>query len=115
MSKRDAGVPLEKAVQGQGIAVLKRRKCWYYNTRTGGFGRNGVPDVIGCYKGVFFAIEFKRPTASSQATKPQLRELAAIGKAGGVPIIARSAQDVTDMLDNIDAMLFNRATGSDAE
>lgn len=97
------------------IEVLKRRKCWYTNTRTGGYGRNGVPDLIGCYRGVFFAIEVKRPMTSSKPSRAQERELLAVQKAGGIATIARSKQDVIDMLNNIDLMLTMNRMEGDAE
>jgi hypothetical protein len=41
--------------------------CWFFMPATYGFGRSGVPDIIGCYCGRFFAIECKangnKPTA----------------------------------------------------
>jgi hypothetical protein len=41
--------------------------CWFFMPATYGFGRSGVPDIVGCYRGHFFAIECKangnKPTA----------------------------------------------------
>ena len=48
---------------------------------TGGFGRSGIPDIVGCYKGVFFAIECK--AGKGIPTALQERELMNIKKAGG--------------------------------
>ena len=31
----------------------------YFYPVTGGYGRSGVPDIVGCYKGSFFGIECK--------------------------------------------------------
>ena len=39
---------------------LKSIGCWYIRTFTGGFGKSGVPDFVGCYRGRFFSIEVKR-------------------------------------------------------
>lgn len=107
MAKDDKNAPLEKAVQQSIIELLKRRRVWYINTRTGGYGRNGIPDLLCCYRGMFVAIEVKRPIASSQASKPEERELAAITRAKGFALIARSKQDVADALDAIDRQLAN--------
>lgn len=98
-------MPHEGSVQRACIEVLKRRKCWYTNTRTGGYGRNGVPDLIGCYRGVFFAIEVKRPMTSSKPSRAQERELRAVEKAGGIAIVACHKDDVTELLNSIDVML----------
>lgn len=48
--------------------LLKQTEgCWFFMPATYGFGRSGVPDIIGCYRGHFFAIECKangnKPTA----------------------------------------------------
>ena len=44
-------------------AVVKRLKemtgVYYFYPVTSGYGRSGVPDIVGCYKGKFFGIECK--------------------------------------------------------
>lgn len=55
--------------------------AYYFMPATGGFGRSGVPDIVGCYKGVFFAIECK--AGRGIPTALQERELSNIKKAGG--------------------------------
>jgi hypothetical protein len=50
----------EKKVKLKVRAILDWDKDIYYFTpMTGGYGRSGVPDIVGCYKGRFFAIECK--------------------------------------------------------
>jgi Holliday junction resolvase len=34
--------------------------AWHFSPSMTGFGKSGVPDIIGSYKGFFFAIEVKR-------------------------------------------------------
>ena len=36
---------------------LKELGAYYFYPATGGFGRSGVPDIVGCFNGLFFAIE----------------------------------------------------------
>jgi hypothetical protein len=55
--------------------------AYYFMPATGGFGRSGIPDFIGCHKGVFFAIECK--AGKGIPTALQERELKNITKAGG--------------------------------
>jgi hypothetical protein len=54
---------------------------WRFAPMSFGYGRRGIPDIIGCYEGKFFSIETK---AGSEKMKPwQERENAAIVDAGG--------------------------------
>ena len=50
-------------------------------------GRAGVPDIIGCYKGRFIAIECK--AGKGKTTALQDKELGAILTAGGFTFVAR--------------------------
>lgn len=49
---------------------LKKLGVYYFFPLTGGYGASGVPDIVGCYKGKFFAIECKagknKPTPLQQ-------------------------------------------------
>lgn len=55
--------------------------CWYFMPVPTGYGRRGVPDFIGCYRGAFFAIETK--FGKNKPSPHQLRELGNIGAARG--------------------------------
>ncbi len=50
-----------------------------------GLGRSGIPDIIGCYKGRFIAIECK--AGKGKTTALQERELIAICNAGGFTFV----------------------------
>ena len=65
--------------------------CWHYAPYMKGFGKNGVPDRVGCFKGRFFSIEVKREGA--KPTPIQERRMAEIRKAGGWTV-AGTANDV---------------------
>jgi len=52
--------------------ILDEREAYYFMPATGGYGRSGVPDIVGCYKGIFFGIECK--AGDNQPTNLQLRE-----------------------------------------
>jgi Holliday junction resolvase len=75
----------EKRVKNQIVKQLKELgdRVYYFFPATGGYGRSGVPDIVGCYNGKFFAIECK--AGKNTTTALQERELAAIGLAGGIP------------------------------
>lgn len=66
-------------------AELLRRSIYHFMPATGGYGRSGVPDIVGCYKGYFFAIETK--AGKNKPTALQERELKNIRDAGGVAFV----------------------------
>ena len=48
----------EAKVKAQVIKQLKELGVYYFSPVTGGYGRSGVPDIVGCMNGRFFAIEW---------------------------------------------------------
>lgn len=60
----------EAKVKKRVVDQLKALGAYYFYPVTGGYGASGVPDIVGCYKGKFFAIECKagknKPTALQQ-------------------------------------------------
>jgi len=89
----------EAKVKKRVVTQLKSRGIYYFYPVTGGFGRSGVPDIVGCYEGVFFAIECKagknKPTALQEANMAQIRQN------GGATWVVNeeNADDVLDVLD----------------
>ena len=61
--------------------ILDKKGAYYFMPATGGFGRSGVPDFVGCINGVFFGIECK--AGKGIPTALQEREIKNIIKAGG--------------------------------
>jgi penicillin-binding protein-related factor A (putative recombinase) len=60
----------------------------------GPYAKAGVPDIVGCYKGFFFAIECK--AGKGKTTALQERELKHIRDAGGVAFVVNE--------ENVDAV-----------
>ena len=58
---------------------------WYFMPVSRGYGRHGIPDIIGCVNGHFFAIETK--AGDKQPTDLQKRELRRIGEARGSSLV----------------------------
>lgn len=60
----------EAKVKTQVTGILKGHGAYYFYPVTGGFGASGIPDIVGCINGRFFAIECKagsnKPTALQQ-------------------------------------------------
>ena len=75
----------EAKVKKKVKVVLDELDAYHFFPLMGGFGRAGVPDIIGCYRGLFFAIECN--AGSNKTTALQDRELEKIRKAGGVALI----------------------------
>jgi Holliday junction resolvase len=76
----------EKKVKLKVRAILDWDKDIYYFTpMTGGYGRSGVPDIVGCYNGHFFAIECKAGKGTTTAL--QDKNIKEIEKAGGRVIV----------------------------
>ena len=72
----------EAKVKKKVVSVLKDYGAYYFYPVTGGFGRSGVPDIVGCYFGQFVAIECK--AGSNKPTPLQEAQMAQIRTAGGV-------------------------------
>jgi hypothetical protein len=61
--------------------VIGRHECWYFCPYMSGFGKTGVSDIVGCYRGKFFCIEVKRE--GKEPTPIQYRRMAEVEAAGG--------------------------------
>ena len=70
----------ERRMKNRVTAELKELGCWYCFPMATGYGNTGVPDILGCMWGGFFAIECKsgsnKPTALQQM---QINEIKRIG------------------------------------
>ena len=66
------------------------------NGRVVSFGVPGCPDIIGCYRGRFIGIEVKAP--KGRQSDQQIKFQAAVERAGGIYILARSVNDAVSAL-----------------
>ena len=57
---------------------LRELGAYYFFPATGGFGKSGVPDIVGCYNTLFFGIECKagsnKPTALQQKNLKEIKD-----------------------------------------
>ena len=92
----------EKKVKDKVVAQLKRLGAYYFYPVTGGFGRSGVPDIVGCHRGRFFGIECK--AGKNKPTKLQELNLKQIKDAGGIALVINeeNLSDVTHILGDTD-------------
>jgi Holliday junction resolvase len=79
--------------------------CWYFMPATHGYGSSGVPDIVGCYKGVFFAIEVKAPGKRNTVTALQMMQINGISEAMGWAIVSDDVDRVREMFAMIDLTL----------
>lgn len=74
---------------------------WYVKIHGSGLGRAGVPDLLVCHRGRFFALEVKGPRGKT--TPRQDLELMRVRMAGGVAVVVRSVEDARDALREVAA------------
>ncbi len=89
----------EKAVKNAVVKILKEYKdLYYFYPVMGGYGASGIPDIVGCYRGKFFAIECK--AGKGKTTALQEKNIAQIREAGGRVMVVNedNIQDVRIML-----------------
>jgi Holliday junction resolvase len=77
----------EAKVKASVRKLLDTLNIYHFMPPANGFGRAGIPDIIGCMDGHFIAIECKAGKGTTTAL--QDRELNAILNAGGTTYIAR--------------------------
>lgn len=79
--------------------------CFCWKEHGGMYGTAGIPDVIACIGGRFFAFEVKteKGTEKGKATALQESALRKIQKCGGNAAIVRSVEEVKRMLEEITA------------
>jgi Holliday junction resolvase len=65
--------------------VLREAGVYYFFPATHGYGRSGVPDIVGCVNGMFLAIECK--AGKGKLTALQANEIQSIRHAGGVAVV----------------------------
>jgi len=75
----------ESRVKTKVKKILDEIDAYYFMPATAGYGRSGVPDIVGCYDGVFFSIECK--AGNNKPTALQEREMRLITDAGGLTMV----------------------------
>jgi Holliday junction resolvase len=71
----------EVKVKNRVKKILDDAGAYYFMPPANGFGRAGIPDIIGCHKGLFFAVECK--AGKNIPTALQEREIRKIIGTGG--------------------------------
>jgi hypothetical protein len=83
-------------------AILRHLKsvpgCFCWKEHGGMYGTAGIPDIIACIGGQFFAFEVKVP--GGKPTKLQSITLDKIKTAGGIASVVTSVDEVRKMLND---------------
>lgn len=88
---------LKKAIK----TYLDSVNAYYAVVQGGPFSPPGAPDIIACYKSLFIGIEAKSPTGG-RVSEIQKFTHKKIIDSQGIIIIARSVEDVKEVIESID-------------
>jgi len=90
----------EAKVKKKVVAQLKEMGAYYFYPVTGGYGASGVPDIVGCYRGMFFGIECK--AGRNKPTPLQDKNLTDIKKQRGIAVVIneKNIDGIGMMFDN---------------
>ena len=81
-------------------AILKYLKtvsgCFAWKEHGGMYGTAGIPDIIACINGGFYAFEVKTPVGKTTAL--QDATIRKIRKCGGQAFVVRSVDEVKELL-----------------
>jgi len=88
----------EAKVKKKVVEQLRQLKAYYFYPVTGGYGRSGVPDIVGCYQGKFFGIECK--AGKNTPTPLQQINLDDIEKQNGIALVVneKNMHSVRDLI-----------------
>jgi Archaeal holliday junction resolvase (hjc). len=67
--------------------------------------KSGTPDILACYRGIFLAIEVKRPETKTNVSELQEYNIKKIKEAGGIAIVSWDLDAVKAVVENINLML----------
>lgn len=85
----------EGKVKKKVAELLKKYDAYYFFPAMGAFGRAGIPDIVGCYRGRFFAVECK--AGKGKTTAIQEAEIKKIQSAKGYAFVIN--EDNMDLLE----------------
>ena len=88
----------EAKVKKKVVEQLKAMGAYYFFPATGGYGKSGVPDIVGCMGSKFFGIECK--AGKNKPTALQEKNLREITMAGGIALVVNeeNMNDINELL-----------------
>ena len=95
----------ETTLKNKIVALLRERGVFHARIAQGPRSSVGIPDIIGCHKGVMFAIEVKRPGRYANCVEGCKKDspvqydfLHRLNQAGGIGIVVDSIEPVIALL-----------------
>jgi Holliday junction resolvase len=88
----------EGKVKAAVCKILDAHGAYYFKPPANGYGRQGIPDVVGCKNGRFFSIECK--AGKGKTTVLQEMEIARIRQADGFALVVNETN-----LDAVEALM----------
>lgn len=83
------------------VLALRDRGAWAIKTHGDPRQRRGLPDIIGCYRSIFFGFEVKLPGKEDTITQLQAQTLLEIRRSGGVGRMVTSVEEALKLLELI--------------
>lgn len=68
--------------------------------------KSGTPDILACYRGIFLAVEVKRPETKTNVSELQEYNIKKIKEAGGIAIVSWDLDAVKAVVENINSNLM---------
>ena len=97
-------IPLESTITAEIQRYLGRLDGWWgFKVQGSGSQMRGVPDIVGCYCGLFVAFEVKRPVVGklSELQKHRIDQIVA---AGGRAFVVYGVEDVKRALERLSSV-----------
>lgn len=86
------------------MKALKERGGFWVKIHGGAIQTTGLPDIVGCYRGQFVAMEVKVP-GSGRLSERQRLMIERISTAGGILDVVTTTMEALALVDSIDLML----------
>ena len=96
----------ESKVKAKCVAQLKAMGALHFYPVTGGYGTNGVSDIVACYQGMYIAIECK--AGKNKLSELQKVFLESVAAAGGLALMINE-ENVADLTKLILDTKLNRS------
>ena len=88
----------EKQIENQIKKYLDSIGAYWFKHHATRYSKAGVPDIIALHKGRFIGIEVK--TDTGVLSELQRRNIVKIATNGGIGIVARSVEEVKEVMEN---------------
>jgi len=77
-----------------------RPDIWLMKVMGNSIQTGGIPDILACYKGKFYAIELKRPDGQGVLATRQEAQLRRIIRAGGIGVVVDSLEQFKEIFND---------------